>query len=65
VVFEDSASGARAGQAAGCMVIATTFSHEVASLEAANYLVPDLTGVTVSVLPDQAGLALSFLPLER
>ncbi len=65
VVFEDSASGARAGHTAGCQVVATTFSHEVASLEAADYLVPDLTGVTVSVLPDQEGLELSFLPLER
>ena len=27
VVFEDSASGAKAGRAAGCTVVATTFSH--------------------------------------
>jgi sugar-phosphatase len=45
VVFEDSSSGARAGRAAGCTVIATTFSHPVESLAAAHYLVRDLTDV--------------------
>jgi sugar-phosphatase len=63
VVFEDSASGVAAGCAAGCIVVATTFSHEAEHLECANYLVRDLTGVTASVLPD--GLALRFTPLER
>lgn len=48
VVFEDSASGVIAGRAAGCTVIATTFSHPVESLEAAHYLVEDLTGVTAT-----------------
>jgi sugar-phosphatase len=47
-VFEDSASGVIAGRAAGCTVIATTFSHPVESLEAAHYLVEDLTGVTAT-----------------
>jgi sugar-phosphatase len=47
VVFEDSSSGAKAGRAAGCTVIATTFSHPVETLEAAHYLVTDLTGITV------------------
>jgi sugar-phosphatase len=47
VVFEDSSSGAQAGRAAGCTVIATTFSHPVESLEAAHYLVRDLTDVRV------------------
>lgn len=46
VVFEDSASGAQAGRAAGCAVVATTFSHPAESLAAAHYLVPDLAGVT-------------------
>ncbi len=47
VVFEDSSSGAKAGRAAGCTVVATTFSHSIESLEAAHYLVRDLTGITV------------------
>jgi sugar-phosphatase len=47
VVFEDSSSGAQAGRAAGCTVIATTFSHPVESLDAAHYLVRDLTDVRV------------------
>lgn len=63
VVFEDSASGVQAGCAAGCIVVATTFSHEADDLGCANYLVPDLTGFSVSVLPD--GLALQFTPLGR
>src|SRR3954464_12176981 len=63
VVFEDSASGVAAGCAAGCIVVATTFSHEAEHLECANYLVPDLSGMAVSVLPD--GLTLRFTPLER
>jgi sugar-phosphatase len=62
VVFEDSASGAIAGRAAGCTVIATTFSHPVESLEAAHYLVEDLTGVTAA--QDESGIMLSFVPLE-
>ena len=65
VVFEDSSSGVIAGRAAGCTVVATTFSHRVESLNAAHYLVPDLTGVAASVLPDGAGLALKLTPLER
>jgi len=63
VVFEDSASGAKAGRAAGCTVVATTFSHPVESLDAAHYLVEDLTGMNVTVLPGGAGLLLSFTPL--
>lgn len=63
VVFEDSASGAHAGRAAGCIVVATTFSHPVESLDAAHYLVEDLTGMNVAVLPGAEGLRLSFIPL--
>jgi haloacid dehalogenase superfamily, subfamily IA, variant 3 with third motif having DD or ED len=63
VVFEDSASGAQAGRAAGCTVIATTFSHSVESLDAAHYIVEDLTCMTVTVLPGDEGLLLSFTPL--
>jgi sugar-phosphatase len=65
VVFEDSAYGVAAGCAAGCIVVATTFSHEAEHLECANYLVRDLTGVSVSVLPGEDGLMLGFKPLER
>jgi len=61
VVFEDSASGVIAGRAAGCTVIATTFSHSVESLEAAHYLLEDLTGVTAAL--DEAGILLRFVPL--
>ena len=65
VVFEDSESGAQAGHAAGCTVVATTFSHSAENLEAANYLVTDLTGVTVAALPGDSGLELRFTPLGR
>jgi sugar-phosphatase len=63
VVFEDSASGTKAGRAAGCTVIGTTFSHSIAELSAAHYLVTDLTGIGVDVLPGNEGLALRFTPL--
>lgn len=62
VVFEDSASGSQAGRAAGCTVVATTFSHPVESLDAAHYIIEDLTGMRVTVLPD--GLTLSFNDLR-
>lgn len=61
VVFEDSASGTQAGRAAGCTVVATTFSHPVESLEAAHYLVTDVTGVTVARKTD--GLVLRLTPI--
>jgi sugar-phosphatase len=63
VVFEDSASGTKAGRAAGCTVIGTTFSHTIPELAAAHYLVPDLTGISVEILPGDEGMALSFRPL--
>ena len=65
VVFEDSASGAQAGRAAGCTVLATTFSHPVESLDAAHYLVEDLTGISVAALPGKEGLLLSFTPIAK
>lgn len=61
VVFEDAASGSKAGRAAGCTVIATTFSHSIESLSAAHHLVPDLT--TVRAVADVKGIGLSFTPL--
>ena len=63
VVFEDAASGTKAGRAAGCTVIATTFSHSVEELSHAHYLIPDLTAVTAEVLADDGGIALRFTPL--
>lgn len=63
VVFEDSSSGAEAGRAAGCMVVATTFSHPTESLNAAHYLVEDLTGIATRTTPE--GLELQFEPLLR
>jgi sugar-phosphatase len=63
VVFEDSASGTKAGRAAGCTVIGTTFSHSIEELSAAHYLVTDLTGIQVEVLPGEEGIALHFTPL--
>jgi mannitol-1-/sugar-/sorbitol-6-phosphatase len=63
VVIEDSESGAKAGRAAGCKVVATTFSHSVEALDAAHYLVKDLTGVETATLDNNAGLELRFTPL--
>jgi sugar-phosphatase len=63
VVFEDSASGVAAGHAAGCTVIATTFSHPSERLEAADYIVSDLTGVSACRSGD--AIVFRFLPLER
>ena len=51
----------QAGRAAGCTVVATTFSHPAESLDAAHYLVRDVTGVTVEQKPD--GLILRLAPL--
>jgi sugar-phosphatase len=65
VVFEDSASGVAAGCAAGCIVVATTFSHEAEDLDCADYLVRDLTGMRVSAGPDGEGLILTFTPVSE
>ncbi len=63
VVFEDSSSGVQAGRAAGCTVVATTFSHPIESLEAAHYLVADLTAVRVESEGDE--LSLKLVPLSK
>lgn len=63
VVFEDAESGSKAGRAAGCMVIATTFSHSIEQLSAAHYLVPDLTHVTAESIQGGEAIALRFTPL--
>lgn len=60
VVFEDSGSGVRSGHAAGCTVVATTFSHPPHELEKANYLITDLTQVTVDTTP--GGLVIHLAP---
>lgn len=61
VVFEDSASGAQAGRDAGCTVVATTFSHPIESLDAAHYLVRDLTDVSAEMRDGE--IALRLFPL--
>ena len=63
MVFEDAESGTLAGRAAGCTVIATTFSHEAESLSAAHYLIEDVTGVHVHNLAGEQGIMLTFTPL--
>ncbi len=65
VVFEDAEPGAEAGRAAGCTVVATTFSHPVESLSAAHYLIEDVTGVRVKILPGGEGLILNLTPLAE
>ena len=65
VVFEDSASGVAAGCAAGCVVIATTFSHEAEDLECADYLVRDLTGISAQLSPDGESLTLTITPSDE
>jgi sugar-phosphatase len=61
VVFEDSASGARAGREAGCTVVATTFSVSAESLDAAHYVVRDLMGIRVESAGDEIALHLTSL----
>jgi len=61
VVFEDSSSGAEAGRAAGCTVVATTFSHPAEFLDRAHYLLRDLTGIRIESAADQ--IQLNFTPL--
>ena len=65
VVFEDAASGANSARAAGCTVVATTFSHSIESLASAHYLIEDLNGVDVATVAGDEGLELRFVPLAR
>lgn len=65
VVFEDAESGTLAGRAAGCTVIATTFSHQAESLGAAHYLIEDVTGVRVRHLPGNQGIVMTFSPISE
>lgn len=63
LVIEDSASGARAGHAAGCKVLATLYSHSAESLRDADWIVHSLEDVRVQVAG--AGLEVQFTPVER
>lgn len=61
LVIEDSTSGAKAGRAAGCKVLATLFSHTAENLSAADWIVESLKDVTVRPLED--GIEIEFQPL--
>jgi len=65
LVIEDAVSGATAGRAAGCKVLATTLSHSIESLDAADWVVETLEGIRVTVLEGNQGLELEFQPLLR
>jgi sugar-phosphatase len=63
LVLEDAASGANSGHAAGCKVVATTFSHSIKSLAAADYLIETLKDLTLTVAEDR--LSFTFVPIVR
>lgn len=63
LVIEDSASGAKAGRAAGCKVLATLYSHSLDSLKDADWIVHSLDDVQVQVAGD--ALKVQFTPIER
>ena len=63
VVFEDAPSGVASGRAAGCTVVATTYSVPAEELADANFVLADLNAVSVKLLPD--GLELTLTPLAR
>ena len=65
IVIEDSTSGAKAGHAAGCKVLATTFSHTVEQLAAADWIIESLANVRITILPLEESLELEFTPLTR
>lgn len=60
LVIEDSASGALAGHAAGCKVLATLFSHSAESLTHADWIVHSLEDVQARVDGDR--LEMRFTP---
>jgi sugar-phosphatase len=63
LVIEDSASGAKAGHAAGCKVLATLFSHSLESLTAADWIVRSLEDVRFTLAGDR--IELEFEPVPR
>jgi len=65
LVIEDAVSGATAGRSAGCKVLATTLSHSIESLIAADWVVETLKGIKATVLAGGQGLELELQPLPR
>jgi mannitol-1-/sugar-/sorbitol-6-phosphatase len=63
LVVEDAASGAKAGHAAGCKVLATLFSHSLESLSAADWVVRSLEDVQVRV--NGEWIEIEFEPVAR
>lgn len=63
LVIEDSASGAKAGHAAGCKVLVTLYSHSPASLSDADWIVHSLNDVHVQVTG--GALEVRFTPIAR
>lgn len=63
LVIEDSSSGAKAGRAAGCKVLATLFSHSTESLTDADWIVRSLEDVQVRVSGEI--LDVRFTPVSR
>jgi sugar-phosphatase len=61
LVIEDSASGAAAGHAAGCPVLATLHSHSVESLRHADWIVDSLEDVHVRLEGEQ--IEVCFVPV--
>ncbi len=61
LVIEDSASGAAAGHAAGCPVLATLHSHSVESLRNADWIVDSLEDVQVRLTGDR--IEIRFVPV--
>jgi hypothetical protein len=49
----------------GCKVLATTFSHSIDQLAAANWIVESLAKVRIAVLPEDQGLEHEFAPLSK
>jgi sugar-phosphatase len=63
LVIEDSASGVKAGHAAGCKVLATLFSHSLESLADADWIVRSLEDVHVRL--DNDAIEIRFTPVSR
>ena len=62
VVVEDAPSGVGAGKAAGCRVIGVLGTHSAEELAEADWVVPSLEELTVTVSREE--LELRFLPVE-
>jgi len=62
LVFEDAPAGCSAGKAAGCIVVATLFSHTGEQLTMADYQVQSLEHVRVTGVAGK--LAVTFKPLQ-